>query len=198
VPASEAFARDGPAWRQRADAGEAPAEEPAPSPPPPEPWEVEDGPTGDELQVIAGSEERLRARLAGKARRWSPGAVHREPIEAAGGPTYHGRSRRSREDGGVAASDGAEDRHGAGGDGGDGGGGDGGTERPGRSGADGEDGRERPAGGAAGADGGAADGDDGGGAGASGQGARRRRSTGSKRRAEQVLRATHALSPAGF
>ena len=37
VPASEAFARDGPAWRQRADAGEAPAEEPAPSPLPPDP-----------------------------------------------------------------------------------------------------------------------------------------------------------------
>ena len=64
VPASEAFARDGPAWQQRADAGEAPAEGPAPSPPPLEPWEVEDGPTGDELQVIEGSEERLRARLA--------------------------------------------------------------------------------------------------------------------------------------
>ena len=37
VPASEAFARDGPAWQQRADAGEAPAEEPAPSPLPPDP-----------------------------------------------------------------------------------------------------------------------------------------------------------------
>ena len=185
VPASEAFARDGPAWQQRADAGEAPAEGPAPSPPPLEPWEVEDGPTGDELEIIAGSEERLRARLAGKARRWSPGAVHREPIEAAGGPTYHGRSRRSRGDGGVAASDGAEDRHGAGGDGGDGGGGDGdgsrkrplqgGAERPGSSGADGEDDRGRPAGGAAGADGGAADGGYGGGTGAGRRNARDRK-----------------------
>ena len=77
VPASEAFARDGPAWQQQADAGEAPTEEAAPSPLPPTPWEVEEGPTEDHERVIDGSEERLCARVAGKARQRSPGAAHR-------------------------------------------------------------------------------------------------------------------------
>ena len=52
-------------WQQRADAGEAPAEEPAPPPPPPEPWEVEDGPTGGELHIIGS-----RAPRSGCAREW--------------------------------------------------------------------------------------------------------------------------------
>ena len=85
VPASEAFARDGPAWQQQANAGEAPAEEAAPSPLPPTPWEVEEGPTEDRERVIDGSEERLRARVAGRARQRSPGSAHREAREPAGG-----------------------------------------------------------------------------------------------------------------
>jgi hypothetical protein len=150
-------------------------------PPPPEPWEVEDGPTGDELQVIA------RAPRSGCAREWRARRgggrqgrrSHREPTEAAGGPTFNGRSRQRREDSDVAVSDGAEERQGGVGGGGDGGGGDGGgdggagggagsrkrplqggAERPGSIGAAGERDGERPAGGAVGAGGGAADGGD--------------------------------------
>ena len=92
VPASEAFARDGPAWQQRADAGEAPTGEAAPSPLPPTQWEVEEGPTEDHERVIDGSEERLRARVAGKARQLSWRRAHREAHEPAGGA--HDRQRR--------------------------------------------------------------------------------------------------------
>ena len=160
-------------WQQRADAGEAPAEEPAPSPPPLEPWEVEDGPTGDELQVIAGSEERLRARLAGKARQLSQQRAHREMREPVGGA--NDRLRRGGDgavEGGAAGR--GEPAHG---------GGrkrppQGGAERPGRGGADGEDDRGRPTGGAAGGGGSAADGGDGGGGGTAGRRrARRKRET---------------------
>ena len=179
VPASEAFARDGPAWQQRADAGEAPAEGPAPSPPPLEPWEVEDGPTGDELEVIAGSEERLRARLAGKARQLSQQRAHREMREPVGGA-----NDRQRRGGDRAVEEGA-----AGGEPAPSGGRkrppQGGAERPGSSGADGEDDRGRPAGGAAGADGGAADGGYGGGAGAARRRARRKREVTDERQARR-------------
>ena len=141
--------------------------------------------------------------LQGAAAR-SPGATHREPTEAAGGPTFNGRSRHRREDSAVAGSDGAEERHGGVGGSGGGGGGDGGgdggagggdgsrkrplqggAERPGSSGADGEDDRGRPAGGAAGAGGGAADGDDGGGTGAARRRARRKREVTDERQARR-------------
>jgi len=198
VPASEAFARDGPTWQQQADAGEAPAEEAAPSPLPPTPWEVEEGPTEDHERVIDGSEERLRARVAGKARQLSPGSAHRG---AAGRPSFNERSRQSREGGGAAADGGAEERRGrgaeGGGDDGDGGGGGGGggRKRPLQGAAeqadgDGDgDGEQRAAGGATPA---GPSSDAGGGEGTGGRGARRRRSTGVKRRGEQASRADRA------
>ena len=134
---------------------------------------------GDELQVIAGSEERLRARLAGKARQLSPRRAHREVHEPVGGA--HDRQRRG--------GDGAVEGGAAGGEPAPSGGRkrppQGGAERPGSSGADGEDDRGRPAGGAAGAGGGAADGGDGGGAGAGGRKTRRRPHTGGTRRTER-------------
>ena len=63
VPASEAYARDVPTWRSQADAGEELAWRVAPSTQPPPPWEVEDGPTGDAQQAIAGFKERLDRRV---------------------------------------------------------------------------------------------------------------------------------------
>ena len=199
VPASEAFARDGPAWQQQANAGEAPAKEAAPSPLPPTPWEVEEGPTEDRERVIDGSEERLRARVAGKARQRSPGSAHRE---ATGRPSFHERSRQSREGGGAAADGRAEERRGGGGEGGggdgssdDGAGVGGGRKRPLQGAAeraDGEgegDGEQRAVGGAAPA---GSSSDAGGGDGTGGRGTRRRRHTGGKKRGEQASQADRA------
>ena len=203
VPASEAFARDGPTWQQRADAGEAPAEEAAPTPLPPTPWEVEEGPTEDHERVIDGSEERLRARVAGKARQLSPGSAHRG---AAGRPSFNERSRQSREGGGAAADGGAEERRGrgaeGGGDDGEGGGdgGSGGRKRPLQGAAeqadgDGDgDGEQRAAGGATPA---GPSSDAGGGEGTGGRGARRRRHAGTKKRVERAPRANPATIQPG-
>ena len=206
VPASEAFARDGPAWQQQANAGEAPAKEAAPSPLPPTPWEVEEGPTEDRERVIDGSEERLRARVAGRARQRSPGSAHREAREPAGGA--NDRQRRGDNggtEGGAARGQAggepvtSEDRErplqGGGGDGGsdDGAGVGGGRKRPLQGAAeraDGEgdgDGEQRAAGGAtpAGSSSDAGGGDVDGGAGAGGQRARRRRETTAERRSRR-------------
>ena len=57
------------------------------------PWEVEDGPTGDAQQAIAGFKERLDRRVTGKAWQRSERRAHRKVREAAGGA--HDRQRRS-------------------------------------------------------------------------------------------------------
>ena len=117
VPASEAFARDGPAWQQHADAGEAPTEEAAPSPLPPTLWEVEEGPTEDRERTASGS---LTAQRSGYARGWrarrgscrggSWRRAHREARELAGGA--HDRQRH----GGNGAREGGAARGEAGSD----------------------------------------------------------------------------------
>jgi hypothetical protein len=216
VPASEAFARDGPPWRQEADAGAAPVEEPAPSPQPAEPWEVEDGPTADGARVVEGAGERRARRRAGKAWRPTPGASHRE---AAGGPAYNARSRRARESDGGATDDGggADAGNGGGGDGGGGGGsggGDGSGSRGG-GGGDGGGGQQRPLGnGKAELDDGEVSGERGGGeqrprdaassggqaggglgTGAGGRGVRRRKHVGSRKREVHTEESADARTP---
>ena len=155
VPASEAFARDGPTWRQEADAGAAPVEEPAPPSQPAEPWEVEDGPTADGARVVEGAEERRARRRAGKAWGWNKQRVHREAREGAqerndrrrqghgeasrGGRAGHGPGgERTSGGGGGGDSDGGGGGGGGGsGDGGNGGGSGGGGDGNGDSGGDG-------------------------------------------------------------